>query len=204
MFEKEEKDKQFGKLLESISDDLFIIKLELKLLRIDELLGRYGNIFGGDECEVNLKTYFQRIYFCRNWLKRHIFWAGDDPEGIKKVIDQLFNNFRVCEGIERNYLIKFAEDMVKERSREIDVFKKWILDQKSTSEYEKIAMDEFKREQNCLSRIEALYRLNRIQWRCEVLEQMERYFRVNNNIDGWKYEMPLVWGIEDERTVLDF
>jgi len=70
MFDEEKTIEEFGKLMESISDDLFLIKLELKLLRIDELLDKDGDVF--DEIEDNLKTSFQRIFFCRHWLKR---WA---------------------------------------------------------------------------------------------------------------------------------
>lgn len=202
MFE-DEKSNNFKKLIESVSDDLFLIKLELKLTRIDELLDKNDDAF--DKCEDNLRTPFQRMFFCKRWLKNHIFWTGEGKDKINKVIDQLYNNFRVSEGIGRNELFRFVDRTIAERSRLIEASRKMFLAKEITaSEYRKDAMAGFEQEKMGLSRIEALFRLNRIQWLCELLNQMESYFKQHHKLDEWKYEMPLDWGRQDARTALDF
>lgn len=72
MFDKEEKNEELGKLIEAISDDLFLIKLESKLIRID------------DRNVDNFRTSFQRMFFCKRWLKNHIFWGGCDKGTVVK------------------------------------------------------------------------------------------------------------------------
>lgn len=203
MLEKERESEQFGKLLESISDDLFLLKLELKVIRIDDLLDKDGDVF--NEYEDNLKTPFQRMFFCKRWLKNHIFWEGYGKENINEVIDQLYNNLKACEGLDRKELVRFVDRAISEKDRQIEYFKKMVLKGEITSnEYRKEAMTEFERDKIGLSRIEALYRLNQIQWLYEVLEQMERHFKRYNKLDDWKYEMSFNCGSRDERTTLGF
>ena len=72
--------------------------------------------------------------------------------------------------------MRFVDQTISERNRLIGISKKMILNGEITSsDYREKTMNEFEREKIGLSRIEALYRLNRIEWICEVLEQMERF-----------------------------
>ena len=69
-------DKNTFKLMESISDDLFKIKLELGLIRIDDLSDYYETDPNDDSDAAKLKTHFQRMFYCRRKLRRCVFWAN--------------------------------------------------------------------------------------------------------------------------------
>ena len=102
-------------------------------------------------------------------------------------------------------MLDYVDKMIGERNKLIEKTKEYIIKGEIKAiEYRKEAMVNFEREKTGLSRIESLYRLNRIEWLCELLNQMEKYFKENNNFDGYTFKMPYEWGTHDERTALDF
>ena len=113
-------DKSLEKTLENIADDLFLIKMELKLVRIDQLLGEFEGTIGNEEEEYNLRTRFQRLYYCMYRLKRYIYWEGDNSEGIEKETHKLKLQLTLNESEENELSIMSPENWTT-KTQKLDV-----------------------------------------------------------------------------------
>ena len=102
--EKEAKTMVSQEMLESISDDLFRIKIELGLLRIDDL-----DDFYDDRKNFNhLKTQYQRMFFCKRNLKRYIFWYKFDLKQAEEHIERLCRADE-CQDEDKKELLDFSK-----------------------------------------------------------------------------------------------
>lgn len=179
------------KMLESISDDLFKIKLEMRLIRIDQLNEGVGSSdYDMHEdwlllCKDELNTKFQKMFFCCRKLSNHIFWSERDKEDIKETIDYFIKKY----DLSAEDLQSLTSKIFRRKYYLINFMRKIITkDQIKPEDFIREEMKKLEIISKQLSRIEYLYNKNILEWMRETMNQMSDYFKNNKDLKGWSYK----------------